>query len=107
MRKTGKFALSCAIAAFAVAGGCQTTSRFAFFGTEEKTPQPPQTRTVSHTETADERLLESFYTSVEASRLEGQSISHLPPGRDTREKRTAGRLGPGRQRPDGPGMPQY
>jgi|GEM_PF-2058904 hypothetical protein len=116
MKKLGQLTLCLAIAALTVIGvaGCQSGSRFAMFGNPKAMFGKPETvsenlttRTVSHSENAEDRLEESFDNSVEASRLGGTSISHLPAGRAPVKKQTQRSAGPSRPQPGGSGSRSY
>ncbi|MBT6154758.1 MAG: hypothetical protein HOL01_19035 [Planctomycetaceae bacterium] len=116
MKKFGQLTLCLAIAAFTVIGvaGCQSGSRFAMFGNPKAMFGKPAavaekstTKTVSHSENAEDRLEESFYNSVEASRLGGTSISHLPAGRAPVKKQAQRAAGPSRPQPGGSGSRAY
>jgi hypothetical protein len=109
MQKNRQLTLCLAIAAFTLIGvsGCQSGSRFAMFGKPKSIAQPEVARTVSHSAIAEERLEDSFYTSAEASRLGGTSISHLPAGRVPVKKKTRRAAGPTRPQPGGSGSRSY
>lgn len=98
MWKNRQFRVGVTIAAFALIGvvGCQTAgSRFAFVGNPTPAAKTADSRTVSHTSPAEERVEESFQESPEAARLSGTSISNIKPGRTPAKKRPERKPGPG------------
>jgi hypothetical protein len=116
MKNFRQLTLCLAIAAFTVVGvvGCQSGSRFAMFGNPKAMFGKPATvaeksttKTVSHSENAEDRLEDSFYNSAEASRLGGTSISHLPAGRAPLKKQTQRTAGPSQPQPGGSGSRSY